>query len=60
MTGSPFLRRVLYRLVFGPWRIGSQGHFQARVNNAEPEAQVFKHMDQWYPTMGDGDLEMAF
>ena len=57
-TMSPY-RRIFYRQGFYPWYWGQRGYFCTRVTLPDPELQVFGDPQQWFSTMGDGDLEMA-
>jgi len=52
--------RTLYRQGFYPWRWGQWGYFGAVVSPGEASPKVFGDSRQWFLTMGDGDLEMAF
>jgi hypothetical protein len=53
-------RRTLYRQGFYSWRWGRQGYFRPDVELPDPTLQVFRDAREWFLTMGDGDLEMAF
>ncbi len=60
LATTPFCRRTLYRQGFYPWHWGPHGYFHPHVVQPDPALQVFRDARQWFLTMGDGDLEMAF
>jgi hypothetical protein len=53
-------RRTLYRHGFYPFFWGPRGYLRTNIGTSDPAVQVFNDARQWYLTMGDGDLEMAF
>jgi len=53
-------RRLLYAHGFVPYFWGPRGYLHAVADASEPAVQSFQDLRQWYVTMGDGDLEMAF
>jgi len=55
----PAFRRVLYRHGFVPLAWGPKGYIRARARLPGPVAREFG-VDDWFLTMGDGDLEMSF
>jgi GNAT superfamily N-acetyltransferase len=60
LATAPFCRRTLYRQGFYPWHWGPHGYFGSQVDLSDSTLQGFRDARQWFLTMGDGDLEMAF
>jgi predicted N-acetyltransferase YhbS len=60
LATTPPFRRALFREGFLPWRWGRPTYFHTRVDLPDPTLQAFRDPPQWFLTMGDGDLEMAF
>ena len=56
----PAYRRTLYACGFVPFFWGDPGYVHAVADTRDPTVQSFQDPRQWYLTMGDGDLEMAF
>ncbi len=53
-------RHTLYAHGFLPFFWGQRGYVHAVAETSRSEAESFEDFRQWYLTMGDGDLEMAF
>ncbi len=53
-------RRALYAHGFLPFFWGQHGYVHAVAETSGSDAASFEDFRQWYLTMGDGDLEMAF
>jgi len=45
---------------FYPWYLMAPRRFHPRVALPDPNLQVIQDPQQWYLTLGDGDLEMSF
>jgi hypothetical protein len=56
----PPYRQTIRSRGFYPFPWGPQTYFYMRVELPDPDLQVFRDARQWFITMGDGDLEMAF
>ncbi len=53
-------RHLFQQLGFYPWYFNIPGYFHPRVASTELNLQFLRDPQQWYLTMGDGDLEMSF
>jgi GNAT superfamily N-acetyltransferase len=57
---TPAWRRALLRQGFIPWNWGAQPYFYARSELDGAEWEMYRNVQNWHLTMGDGDFEMSF
>lgn len=59
-TATPSLQPLFRRLGFAHWYFGPPEYFVVRLSSPDPRLAAFGRIDNWFFTMGDGDVEMGF